>query len=64
MKIYISHSTQYDYINKIYNPIKNSDLIQSNTFFLPHKTANKVVNTKEIISNYDLIIAEVSLPST
>lgn len=30
MKIYISHSTQYDYINKIYNPIKSSNLIKLN----------------------------------
>lgn len=64
MKIYISHSSKYDYINKIYNPIKNSDLINSNTFFLPHEDKNKMINTKEIISNYDLVIAEVSLPAT
>ena len=64
MKIYISHSSKYDYINKIYNPIKNSDLINSNTFFLPHEDKNKMINTKEIISNYDLVIVEVSLPAT
>ena len=62
MKIYISHSSEYDYINKIYNPIKSSDLIQSNIFFLPHE--DKTVNTKDIISKCDLVIAEVSLPST
>ena len=64
MKIYISHSSKYDYINKIYNPIKNSDLVKTNTFFLPHEEKNKIVNTKDIISNYDLVIAEVSLPAT
>ncbi len=64
MKIYISHSSKYDYTNKIYNPIKNSNLIQSNIFFLPHEDENKIRNTKEIISNYDLVIAEVSLPTT
>lgn len=64
MKIYISHSSQYDYISKIYNPIKNSDLLQTNTFFLPHEDKNKIVNTKDIISNYDLVIAEVSFPAT
>lgn len=64
MKIYISHSSKYDYISKIYNPIKNSNLIKSNTFFLPHEDKNKIVNTKDIISNYDLVIAEVSLPAT
>ncbi len=64
MKIYISHSSKYDYTSKIYNPIKNSNLIQSNIFFLPHEAENKIRNTKEIISNYDLVIAEVSLPTT
>ena len=42
MKIYISHSSEYD--------------------FLPHEA--KTVNTKDIISKYDLVIAEISLPST
>lgn len=64
MKIYISHSSEYDYISKIYNPIRNSKLIQSNIFFLPHEDKSKIVNTKDIISNYDLVIAEVSLPAT
>ena len=63
MKIYISHSNKYDYIKKIYNPIKNSELIKSNTFFLPHENKQKV-NTKNIISDCDLLIAEVSLPAT
>ena len=37
-------------------------VIQSNIFFLPHE--DKALNTKEIISNSDLVIAEVSLPAT
>jgi hypothetical protein len=64
MKIYVSHSSKYDYFNNIYNPIKNSDLISDNTFFFPHETENVVVNTKEIISNYDLVMAETSLATT
>lgn len=64
MKIYISHSSKYDYINRIYNPIKKSHLNQRNTFFFPHDDNNKVINTKDVISKYDLIIAEVSLPAT
>lgn len=35
-----------------------------NTFFLPHEEQNKIANTKEIISNSDLVIAEVTLTST
>ena len=33
MKIYVSHSSSYDYINEIYNPIINSDISKTNTFF-------------------------------
>lgn len=64
MKIYISHSSKYDYTKKLYNPIKNSNLVQSNTFYLPHEDKNKILNTRDVISNYDLVIAEVSLPAT
>ena len=63
MNIYISHSTKYDYINKIYNPIKKSNLVKGNNFFFPHEN-NKTINTKEIISDSDLVIAEASLPAT
>ena len=62
MKIYISHSSEYDYINKIYNPIKNSNLNEKNNFVLPHES--KITNTKDVIANSDLLIAEVSEPST
>ena len=62
MNIYISHSSNFDYINKLYNPIKNSNLTGSNDFFFPHD--NNSINTKEVISHCDLIIAEVSMPST
>lgn len=62
MKIYISHSSEYDYINKIYNPIKNSNLNGKNNFVLPHES--KITNTKDVIANSDLLIAEVSEPST
>ena len=62
MKIYVSHSSEYDYVNKIYNPIKNSNLNENNNFVLPHE--NKITNTKDVITSSDLIIAEVSIPST
>lgn len=62
MKIYISHSSEYDYINKIYNPIKKSSLTENNNLVLTHES--KIMNTKEVISNSNLVIAEVSIPST
>ena len=63
MKIFVSHPSQYDYISKIYEPIKKSSLYENNEFVFPHD-GNEVLNTKEIIEKSDLIIAEVSLPST
>lgn len=64
MKIYISHSSKYDYENKIYNTIKNSSLIKENKFFFPHEENNKKIRTEEVIEDFDLVIAEVSLPAT
>lgn len=40
-----------------------SDLNNQFNFFLPHEDG-KSVDTKEIIQNSDLILAEVSFPST
>lgn len=62
MKIYVSHSSEYDYENKLYEPIKKSRLMKSNIFFFPHE--QKMLNSKEVISNSDLMLAEVSLSST
>lgn len=64
MNIYVSHSSEYDYQNKIYRPLKEAKLLfEKNEFFLPHDR-DKVINTKEKIRSSDLLIAEVSLPST
>ena len=63
MKIFVSHSSGYDYKSKIYEPIRKSDMYENNEFIFPHD-GNEMLNTKEIIEKSDLIIAEVSLPST
>ncbi len=62
MKIYVVHSTSMDYVNELYNPIKNSKIAAENQVIFPHDK-NQNINSKEIISNSDLIIAEVSYPS-
>ena len=63
MKIYISHASKFDYINRLYNPIKESQIFKEHEFILPHD-GDMVINTKEIISNSDLLIAETSLQTT
>ena len=63
LKIYISHASKFDYINKLYNPLKESILFKDHVFILPHDE-EKVINTKAIISSSDLLIAETSIQTT
>jgi len=63
MKIYICHSTNFDFKKELYEPIKNSSLSKHEIIF-PHEQGSDFTNSKEIISTCDLIIAEVSHPST
>ena len=64
MNIYISHSGAYDYENDIYAPIKTSELAKTHSFFLPHEPDNLNVDAVDQLKQTDVLIAEVSLPST
>lgn len=64
MNIYISHSSSYDYENEIYKPIKSSSLANIHHFFLPHEPKNIDVDAKDELKQTDILVAEVSLPST
>ena len=62
MKIYVGHSKKYDYKNLIYKPLLNSKLAENSDFILPH-ASEETFNSKEIIEQSDLFIAEISEPS-
>lgn len=64
MKIYISHASAYDYERELYEPIRGSELYKQHTFFLPHESHNTGVPAKQVLADTDLLVAEVSLPST
>jgi len=64
MKIYISHSSNYDFDNELYGPLKQSPLSKNHTFYFPHDKDNVQVDARPIIKESDLIIAECSQPST
>lgn len=64
MKIYVCHSTGYDYVNELYKPIRASSLNTDHEIFLPHENLNGEIDTMQITKDADLIIAEVSYPST
>ncbi len=62
MKLYVCHSCGLDYETELYKPLRKS--FKEHELFLPHEGNNSKINTLDIIKNSDLIIAEVSLPST
>lgn len=63
MKLYLAHSTAYDYFNDLYEPLKAafSDLYE---IVYPHDIHQDGVLTKDVIPSCDAVIAEVSWPST
>ena len=66
MKIYIAHSSGFDFKNEIYKPIRESKLNTEHEFILPHEKNDKQYSSKELFQSksVDIIIAEVSFPST
>lgn len=62
MNVYISHSTGFDYKEELYAPLKEG--LDGYTMFLPHEHSDIAVDTKQILQDSDLIVAEVSYPST
>ena len=63
MRIYVTHSTGYDFKGELYEPIMASQLYKQHEIIFPHLTS-EFINSKEVIAKSDLILAEVSLPST
>ena len=60
MKIYVAHSREIDYLNELYEPLKelNAD------FIFPHADGKNICNSRDFYKNLDLVIAEVSKPAT
>lgn len=63
MKIFISHSTKYDFEKELYTPLRNSALNKKHEIILPHENGQHI-ETKDIIRDCDLVVAEVSFPGT
>lgn len=67
MKIYVSHSSKLNYQALLYDPLEHLQRFNNYEFILPHKNnPNELFNTKEFFNSgtCDLVLAEVSLPST
>ena len=63
MKIFLSHSSNFNYEDELYKPIRESSLNSIHEFFLPHE-GDKPAETRDIIKGCDLMLADVSYPST
>ncbi len=64
MKIYLSHSSSYNYEKELYTPLKSSGIVSKYQVLFPHDKENIDTNSKNLIQHGDLVIAEVSHPST
>ncbi len=60
MKIYVCHSTGFDYATELYAPLRS---IAGHEFVFPHD-GGADAHSKDLIASCDLVIAEVSFPST
>lgn len=64
MKILIAHASNYDYKAELYEPLKQSAIAREHTIIFPHNEENLEIETNSHIPDSDLMIAEVSYPST
>ncbi len=64
-KIYIAHSSDFDFKSELYKPLRNSELNSLYEITLPHENDQEPFESRKLLkSNCDLLIAEVSYPST
>ncbi len=63
MKMYICHARNYNFQDELYRPIKESSFFKEHEIILPHESA-EIKESKKTIASCDLVIAEVSFPST
>lgn len=65
MKVYVSHSSGFNYQDELYAPIMGSELYTQHEFTLPHLSSHELdFSLREKLADFDLVIAEVSYPST
>ncbi len=64
MKIFFAHSSSYDYVKELYEPLKTSRYLTTEHECIFPMDNNSLGKSKEEVQKCDLLIAEVSLPST
>ena len=64
MRIYVTHSKDFDYKDKLYEPIEKSGLAAEHEFVLLYKNGEPQYSSKEKIRDCNLLIAEATKHST
>ncbi len=64
MDIYVGHSSSYDFQERLYRPLKDSELFREHNVVLPHETDSLFDSKSFFQEKCDLFIAEVSEAST
>ena len=64
MKIYVGHSTAFDFKKELYGPIRKSKFNEENQLIFPHEDSSDTFDSKNELEKIDLMIAEVTFPST
>lgn len=64
MQIYVTHASSFDYQNELYRPLRESELNKKYHIVLPHEYSSKEYDSKTFLKKCDLVLAEVSYPST
>ncbi len=64
MKIYVAHSTRFNYKEELYKPLRNSTLNDKHEITLSHENPSGLFDSKTYLDHCDLVIAEGSFPST
>lgn len=63
MKIYIAHSSDFNFRTKLYEPLRRSVLNEQYEILLPQEHGREAI-TKDMIRECGAVVADVSLPST
>lgn len=64
MKIVVTHSSDLDFEKVLYAPMMAADFWHEHEILLPQRTGLREQITREMIRDADLVLCEVSMPST
>lgn len=64
MIIYVTHASSFDYHKELYKPLKQVEKLLGHTFILPHEESKEPYDSKKLLEEVDLVLAEVTYPST